>query len=258
MKKTLLFAVLLTLGSSVSAQVSGRKFDRGFGKETSVFVPKGSMTVGSSVSYNHYSAGNGDIGYEVLSLITGLEGELSTVKISPSVFYFIANNTAIGARFGYNYTALDMDGASLSLDSDTGFDLSNHYFKEQGCSGSIALRNYISLFGSRVFGVFNEVRVGGKLTRGKSYQLDGDEKSGTYSDGYALNIGIMPGVTVFVTNGLSFEVALSVLECNYSYVKQTKNQVYTSSMSHFGTTFKPNLLGLSFAIMYYFQIGGKK
>ena len=255
MKKVLLVAILAAVGTMTFAKGPAKKFDRGLGAASAVFVPKGMMTAGTSISYNHYSAGNGDVGYEIMSLITGLEGELSTVKISPAVFYFIGKNTAVGARFGYSYTAMDMDKASISLDADNEFDFSNHYFKSQSYVGQFAVRNYVPLFGSRVFAMFNEVRIGGTKSQGKSFQYDGDEKNGTFSDGYALNIGVYPGVTAFLTNSLSFELALSVLECNYSYTKQTKNQVYTSSLSHFGTTFKPNLLGLSFSIMYYFQVG---
>lgn len=255
MKLVLLTAVLLSAGLSAYAQESDKKFDRGLGDATSVFVPKGMMTAGTSISYNHYSAGNGDIGYELLSLLTGLEGSFSTVKISPAAFYFISNNTAVGARFGYSYTAMDIDSASISLDSDNEFDLSNHYAKNQSYSGQLAFRNYLPLFGSRVFAVFNEIRLGGTKSQSKSYQMDDGEKNGTFSDSYALNIGVYPGITAFMTNSLSFEIALSVLTCNYSYTKQKKNQVYTSSLSHFGTSFKPNLLGLSFSIMYYFQVG---
>ena len=255
MRKILAAALLAVIGTAAFAKEPQKKFDRGLGDASSVFVPKGMMTVGTSISYNRYSAGNGDVGYELMSLITGLEGTLSTVKVSPALFYFIGKNTAVGARFGYSYTAMDMDKASISLDSDNEFDLSNHYFKNQNYSGQFAVRNYVPLFGSRVFAMFNEVRIGGTKTQGKSFQYDGDEKDGTFSDGYALNIGVYPGITAFLTNNLSFEIALSVLECNYSYTKQTKNQVYTSSLSHFGTTFKPNLLGLSFSIMYYLQVG---
>lgn len=255
MRCILLTMMLLLSGMTATAGEPGKKFDRGLGDGTSVFVPKGTMMAGASISYNRYSAGNGDVGYEMMSLLTDLRGTLSTVKVSPAAFYFIAKNTAVGARFGYSYTSLDVDGASISLDSDTDFDLSNHYMKSQSYSGQFAIRNYVPLFGSKVFAVFNEVRVGGKKTQGKSYQLDGEEKNGTYSDGYAMTIGLYPGVTAFITNNFSFELAISVLECNYSYTKQIKNQVYTSSLSHFGTTFKPNLLGLSFAISYYFQLG---
>ena len=255
MKRILLAAMLLSVGMTAFAKNPEKKFDRGLGDASSEFVPKGMMTVGASVSYSRYSAGNGDVGYELASLITGMEGTLATVKVSPAALYFIGKNTAVGARFGYSYTSLDMDNASIDLGDDNAFDLSNHYMKNQKYSGQFAVRNYVPFFGSRVFGMFNEVRIGGTKGQGKAYQLDGDEKNGTFSESYALNIGICPGVTMFLTNNLSFEVSISVLECNYSYTKQTKNQVYTSSLSHFGTTFKPNLLGVGFAIMYYFQAG---
>ena len=254
MKKILLAAMLLSIGTMAVAR-NQEKFDRGLGDASAVFVPKGMMTAGVSISYSHYSAGNGDVGYELMSLITGLEGTLSTVKISPAAFYFIGKNTAVGARLGYSYTSMNLNGASISLGTDNEFDLSNHYVKSQSYSGQFAVRNYVPLFGSRVFGMFNEIRIGGSRGQGKSFQYDGNEKNGTFSESYALTIGIVPGLTMFLTNNLSFEVSISVLECNYSYTKQTKNQVYTSSLSHFGTTFKPNLLGVGFSIMYYFQVG---
>ena len=232
-----------------------KKFDRGFGSASSLFVPKGTMTAGASLSYHRYDAGNGDIGYEFMSLITGVEGTLSTVTISPAVLYFIGNNTAIGARFGYAYTSMDVNGASISLDSDNGFDLSNRFMENQSYSGSVVLRNYLPLFGSKVFAMFNEVRLGCTLGQGKSYQLEDEEKTGTFTASYALKIGLNRGLVAFLTNDFALEVSLSVLELNYSYNNQTKNQVYKSSLSHFGTTFKPNLLSLNFSLMYYFPIG---
>ncbi len=258
MKKIVLMFLMLSVCVKALADEPKKTFDRGLGDASSIFVPKGMMSLGASLSYSRYSAGNGDVGYEMMSLLTGMQGSLSTVKISPAVLYFIAKNTAIGARLGYSYTSLDVDSASISLDDDNSFDLSNHYLRSQSYTAQFAMRNYVPLFGSKVFGMFNEIRVGGTKSYGKSYQMDGEEKNGTFSDTYALNIGVYPGVAVFLTNNFSFEVALSVLECSYSYTKQTKNQVYTSSLSHFGTSFKPNLLGLSFAVNYYFQIGKQR
>lgn len=259
MKRILLIAISAVLAVSAAQakneKTPSQKFDRGFKNESSLFVPKGMIAAGASMAYNRYSAGNGDVGYEMMSMLTGMKGTLSTVKASPAVMYFVSNNTAVGLRFTYSYTAMDMDEASLSLGEDMAFDLSNNYFENQKYTGSLAIRNYIPLFGSKVFAAFNEVRVGGRKVQGKSYKMNEGEKDGIYSDGYAFNLGVVPGVSAFVTNNLSFEVALSVLECNYSYTKQYKNQVYTSSMSHFGTTFKPNLLGVSFAVMYYFRTG---
>ena len=89
--------MLLSVGTMAVAR-NQEKFDRGIGDASAVFVPKGMMTAGASISYSHYSAGNGDVGYELMSLITGLEGTLSTVKISPAAFYFIGKNWIISSK----------------------------------------------------------------------------------------------------------------------------------------------------------------
>lgn len=230
-------------------------FDRGLSQTGSIFIPKGMMTVGTSISFNSYSAGQNDAeGYDIASLLTGVQGKLSTVRVSPAVMYFLKDNFAVGARLGYSYTSMDLDKASLEFGSDTGFDLSNHYYAHQGYSASIVLRNYLPLFGSRIFAMFNEVRLGGGVFQRKTYSMEEGEKDGTYSDGYRLSAGLYPGVTAFLTNNFSFEVSLGVLSCSYSRDTQTKNQVQTSGASHFGTSYKPDLLELSFAMMYHFPV----
>lgn len=257
MKRILIIALAL-LSTIPAAAQKQPAFDRGFNKSNSIFVPKGMMTGGSSISFSKYTAGKGEnAGYDMLSLLTGIEGELSTVRVSPAVFYFIKNNLAVGARLGYSYTSLDLDNASMRLDEDNEFDLSNHYFAHQSYSCSAALRNYIPLFNSRVFAMFNEVRLGGSFSQGKSYQLNDGEKDGTFTDEYTVKIGVYPGLTAFLTNNLSFEIAVGVLTCSYSDSKQKKNQVEAGRLSHFGTSYKPDLLGLTFSMMYYFPIKNK-
>lgn len=254
MKKVLIISILALVAVAASGE-DKQKIDRGFGSTTTLYIPKGTMSTGLSLSYHKYDAGNGDIGYSLLSMIDGLEGSLSTINVAPMVTYFIANNTSIGGRFNYAYTSMDIDKASLSLDDDTNFDFSNHYFNNQKYTGSLIVRNYVPLFGSKIFSIFEEVRLGGFLSQGKSYQYDDDgEKDGTYSNAYGMDIGLYAGLNTFVTNNFAFEVSINLLKCEFSYSKQTENQVYNSSLSHFGTTFKPNLLSLNFAIVYYFQL----
>lgn len=257
MKRILLTAMILLAAVPAVAQKQKKSpaFDRGLSQKASIFIPKGMMTVGSSISFNHYSIGReGTEGYDIASLLTGVQGRLSTVRVSPAVMYFVKDNLALGARLGYSYTSLDLDRAALEFGSDTDFDLSNHYYCGQTYSGSIVMRNYLPLFGSRIFAMFNEVRLGGGIVQKKTYSLDEGEKDGTFSDGYKLNVGLYPGLTAFITNDFSFEVSLGVLSVSYSHDSQTRNQVSTSGASHFGTSYKPDLLELSFAMMYHFPV----
>ena len=247
--------ILLAVIPAAAQKQKSAAFDRGLDNSGSIFIPKGMMTVGSSISFNHYSIGEGGAeGYDIASLLTGIQGKLSTVRVSPAVMYFVKDNMAVGARLGYSYTSMDVDNAAIELDTDTNFDLSNHYYAGQSYFGSAVLRNYLPLFGSRIFAMFNEVRLGGGITQSKTYRLDEGEKDGTYSDGYKINVGLYPGLTAFLTNNFSFEVSLGVLSVSYTRDTQTRNQVETSSYSHFGTTYKPDLLELNFAMMYHFPV----
>lgn len=254
MKRTLLTLTLLLAVLPAVAQ-KAPAFDRGFDKSNALFVPKGMMTVGSSISFNHYSIGQNDAeGYDIASLLTGIQGKLSTVRVSPAFLYFVKDNLAFGARLGYSYTSMDLDNAAFELDTDTSFDLSNHYYSGQGYSCSAVMRNYIPLFGSRIFAMFNEMRLGGGIAQKKVYSMDDGEKNGTYTDSYKINVGVYPGLAAFLTNNLAFEVSVGVLSISYSRDSQTKNQVHTSGYSHFGTSYKPDLLELNFSMMYYFPI----
>lgn len=249
---------MLLAGAGAMAQSSGQSyFDRGLGDMKNVFVPKGTMSVGASLSYSNFDLGSNKGDYSLLSLINGVQGNLSLTRISPSIFYFVKNNTAVGLNFGYTYSQLDLDRASISLGDDLNFDLSNHYYVKQGFSGQIALRTYIPLFESKVFAMFTEFRVGGSQSQGKIYSMYGEEKDGFFEDSYSMNIGMYPGLCAFLTNNFSFEIAVSMLECSYSYTQQIHNQVNESASSNFNASFKPNLLGLNFAVMYYFPLSKK-
>lgn len=257
MKRITLIAAMVLLAALPAAAQKQKTpaFDRGFDKSNALFVPKGMMTVGSSISFHHYSIGQNDVqGYDIASLLTGIQGGLSTVRVSPAFLYFVKDNLAFGARLGYSYTSMDLDRAAFELDSDTSFDLSNHYYSGQSYSCSAVMRNYIPLFGSRIFAMFSEMRLGGGISQKKTYRMEEGEKDGTYSDGYKVNVGVYPGVAAFLTNNLAFEVSVGVLSISYAHDTQTENQVATSGYSHFGTSYKPDLLELSFSMMYYFPV----
>lgn len=74
MKKIVLMFLMLSVGVKALADEPKKTFDRGLGDASSIFVPKGMMSLGASLSYSRYSAGNGDVGYEMMSLLTGMQG----------------------------------------------------------------------------------------------------------------------------------------------------------------------------------------
>ena len=69
-----------------------RPFDRGIGLPSSRFIPKGTLGGGLTVSYSSYNLGNGtdDAGYKMLmSMLSGIDGDMQSFGLAPFVSYFI-------------------------------------------------------------------------------------------------------------------------------------------------------------------------
>lgn len=266
MKKIIIIMLALTVAVAMEAKRDTTRikpFDRGIGHSASVFIPKGSIGAGVALSYSNYNIGNAadDMGYRMLfSLVQGLNGNMMTLGVAPQVSYFIADNLAIGVRFDYNRSNLGLNKADLILTSDLGFSLSDFRYFKQSYTGAVTLRNYIPFGNSKRFAMFAELRALGGYAQSETYMMKNMEdgspyKDGTYQDIYNFEIGVVPGISAFVTNEVALEVSVGLLGFNYQKVKQTANQVYTSEMEKSGANFKINLLALNFGLSFYIPTG---
>ena len=265
MKK--IFIAILTLGVlSVFSAFSKEKkpvepFDRGIGMSRSVFIPKGTVGAGVSFSYNNYSIGNStdDAGYAMLfSLFQDIHGNMMSFGVAPYASYFIADNLSVGVRFDYDRSSLGLGNANISLGDAMSFTLNNfHYFK-QAYTGSVTLRNYMPIADSRRFALFTEVRATGGYAQSETYKLDEGDKFGTYQDIYQFELGLVPGITAFVTNEVAVEVSIGLLGFNYQKVEQVTNQVERSEMENSGANFKINLFSIGFGMSFYIPTGAHR
>ena len=265
MKK--IFIAILTLGFlSVFSAFSKEKepvepFDRGIGMSRSVFIPKGTVGAGVSFSYNNYSIGNStdDAGYAMLfSLFQDIHGNMMSFGVAPYASYFIADNLSVGVRFDYDRSSLGLGNANISLGDAMSFTLNNfHYFK-QSYTGSVTLRNYMPIADSRRFALFTEVRATGGYAQSETYKLDEGDKFGTYQDIYQFELGLVPGITAFVTNEVAVEVSIGLLGFNYQKVEQVTNQVERSEMENSGANFKINLFSIGFGMSFYIPTGAHR
>ena len=90
MKKILSIIALALVfsASSFATEKQNDEFERGVGKMNSVFIPKGYIGGGLNFSYNTLDLGNAanDAGYSMLfSLLSGIQAEMQTLGVSPSV-----------------------------------------------------------------------------------------------------------------------------------------------------------------------------
>ena len=231
-----------------------KPFDRGIGLPSSRFIPKGTIGGGLTVSYSSYALGNGtdDAGYKMLfSMLSGIDADMQSFGLAPFVSYFIADNISIGVRFDYDYSDLDLGTAGLNLGDMLSMNVQDIGYTKQSYMGAIALRDYIPIADSKRFAMFAELRAAGGYAQSESFRMENGGKFGTYQDIYKCSIGLVPGLTCFVTNELAIEASVGVLGYEFQKVVQTTNQVEVSQMVNNSANFRINLLSINMGMSFY-------
>ena len=175
------------------------RFDREIQK--TVFVPKGTWLCGASIS-------DASKDYKNLNtlLVKDIDADGYSFGVTPIVGYFVANNVAVGARFAYNRSKIDLRNFDLNLGSNFNIKLKDYYYLDHDFQVIGFARTYMSLGGSKVFGFFSEMRAAygrsqAKMTTGQygphslRASLDGG-RGATRSAGLQLQVdrpGHQPG-----------------------------------------------------------------
>lgn len=263
MKRFLVVISFLAMFASMQVTAKEKEpvepFDRGIDRGKSVFIPKGTIGAGVSFSYNNYSLGNAtdDAGYQMLfSLLQDIHGNMLSFGIAPYASYFFADNLAVGVRFDYDRSSLGLGNANVSLGDALSLSLNNFNYMKQSYTASVTLRNYMPIAASKRFALFTELRSTGGYAQSQTYKwLETGDKSGTYQDIYQFELGLVPGLTVFITNEVAVELSVGLLGLNYQKVEQITNQVERSEMENSGINFKINLFSLGLGMSFYIPTG---
>lgn len=238
---TLIGAAALALPVAVNAQEQFRR-----GLEQVSFIPKGQWITGVSVNY---SQSNQDK-YQFL-IVEDINGDTYSFKVSPTLMYCFKDNLAAGGKFSYTRSRARLNSASVILDGETSYDADHLYAITSNYYGTAVFRNYISLGTGMRFGMFNEVQLelgGGqsKLTNGS-----GEDFTGTFERNFTLNIGLTPGMVMFLNNYSAIEVNIGVLGFGYTDTKSTTDRIYVAHRKSKHANFKINLFSVSFGCVFY-------
>lgn len=214
--------------------------------EQIAFVPKGQWIGGVSVSYSQATQNR----YQFL-IIENLSGDTYTFKVSPMVMFAFKNNLAAGLRFAYSRSRTRLDNADIVLDSETNYNMDNLYSINHSYTGTMAFRQYMSLGGTTRFGFFNEVQLALGGGQSKICSGSGVNLTGTYSTNFSFDVGLAPGLIVFLNNYSALEVNVGVLGFNYTKNNFITDQVYYANMRHSSANFKINLFSITFGVAFY-------
>lgn len=220
------------------------EFKRGL--EQVSFIPKGQWITGVSVSFSQSNQNR----YQFL-IIENLSGDAYTFKVSPMLMYAFKSDMAAGGKFAYTRTRTRLDQADIVLDSESDYGVDNLYAISQNYSAMACFRNYFSLGKQRRFGFFNEVQlqIGGgqsKICNGRGVDL-----TGTFEDNWNVNIGLAPGMIMFLNNYSAIEVNVGVLGFNYNHTKATTDQIYLAKRESKSANFRINLFSIMFGVAFY-------
>lgn len=230
--------------SGVFISHSQEKFKRNI--ETVNFLPKGQWITGVSVSYSQSNQDN----YQFL-IVEGIDGDIYSFKVTPTLMYAFKDNLAAGGKFGYSRSRTSLDKAKVVIDSETGYTAENFYMISQDYSAMGVLRNYFSFGRSKRFGMFGELQLEMGFGQSKLRNGKGEDFTGSFQDNFSLNVGVAPGLVMFLNNYSAIEVNVGVLGVSYNHTKQKTDQVYVSNYSSTNANFKINIFSISFGVLFY-------
>lgn len=233
-----------TQSDSVAAPQQLKEFERDI--EMTTFVPKGQWIAGVSVSYSQSSQDN----YQFL-VIENLNGDTYNFKVSPMVLYAFRDNLAAGGKFAYSRNRIKLDKAHFVLDSETDYDVDHLYSISHNFSAMGAFRNYLSLGGGTRFGLFNEVQMEVGTGQSKIEKGTGVDFTGTYERTWNFNVGLAPGLVMFLNNYSAIEVNVGVLGFNYQHARSVTDRIYVAHRNMKSANFRVNLFSITFGCTFY-------
>ncbi len=277
MKKLSLLIAALMVCLAASAQSPIKKIMERFDdpeRGHTVFIEKGSRTMGISGSYRNIRAGGyvDSDGFDVFSLLNMGAGQAHIWTVSPKFNWFLANDFALGLRLDYSGYWIDTD-VRLDLrevvgkffektevvdpSTDEGkaalealnLTISNRHWHQHSGGVSLTARKYLSFFGSKTFAVFGEGRLYGRF--------------GITTLRISKNIGVglkgAVGLAVKLREGSLITASIPIVGLEYSLLLQDKKTTVVKNdarLSSFRVARDLDLIGLQIA--YSRVIGPKK
>jgi len=229
---------------SVASPAAVEEFDRDV--ESVVFIPKGQWVAGLSVAYSQSSQND----YQFL-IVENLSGDTYSFKVTPMLCYMVKDDLGFGANFSYTRSLAKLSTADFVLGADAEYGIEKLYRLSHNYYASVFMRNYFSLGNSKRFGFFSQLQC--QLGGGQSKLMTGtgESLSGVYETNFSLDIGLTPGLMVFLNNYSAVEVNIGVLGFSYMHTKSISDRIYQAHRRSKSANFRINLFSITFGVAFY-------
>ncbi len=218
------------------------RYDRGL--KNYLFIPKGDWQFGLNASFGEFDTED----MQLLSIMKDFDFKAKVYSVKPMVSYFFNNNQSVGVRLNYTQADADLGSMVVDFDEDINFDIKNVSFDCHMYSASIFYRRYIGLGLDKRFAIYNEaaLNIGGGSSTFKRYY--NNILRDTRSDVFEASLNFSPGVCMFITDNVNFNVAFDVLGLYLRDESQKTNGVEEGSRFSSGANFRFNLFSINFGI----------
>ena len=219
---------------------------RGMSNPNAVFVEKGTRSIGISAGWNSWNA-QGEDGVDLLGIISGVKGSVNLFDVTAGGAWFVKDNLSVGLRVGFSDARADIDSTRF-----LGNDERDRHLIREALKGSVTCRQYLPLFDGRIIALFVEGRLTGQTGFYKNYNMTAQGKEGSYTGTGGVSLGFYPGVSVFATDRISFELSLPLLEGGYAWNDESFTSSADATLDHGYVRFKPSLIGLDMGLIFHF------
>ena len=224
-----------------------RYYDRGYEiVPSSPFLKQGTWMAGGTVSYTQHL----DKDYDFL-IISGINSIGYNISVNPKAMYMLRDNMGVGVKMSYSRNMLDLASAGISF-SEISMNAKDCYQIQHRYGLQTFCRAYIPFAGIKRIAMFADLVLGGSFKQGKAFNAGGESVTGTYAQGFGLELAVDPGIITFLTERLALEMNVRVFGLSYGWVNQIHNQV-ENGHSDFGSAgFMINPLSIGVGMSYYF------
>ncbi|MDR1760200.1 MAG: hypothetical protein LBR60_06715 [Fibrobacter sp.] len=207
-------------------------------------IAKGHILAGPTVSLLQAEASEIDV---FIADLYELDGYTFTVEAFAG--YFFRDGLAAGLRGGYERTYYTIDFDLLEDIADVS---QRRKYMSNGFFVQPFLRNYLKIFDSHLIYFFNETNLKFYYSSGISQVDDHEDLTKAVTNNYGLEVGLNPGLTIFLTKGFAFETSIGLLGLSSNYITIEENGEKRSKMNYNIIDFKVSLLSLDFSLVYFF------
>lgn len=243
-KATLLLFTILT-GISAFAQKSERGV-ASIGPDAVPYIDKKEYSIGGTFSLSKHSNINNRV-----VVVEGINSGGYSLSIKPTFIAGVYKNVSVGVSAYYTRNFLDIASAGLKF-KDVSLNVKDYYTLNHEGGVRVFGRYYLPIGKSARVALFADLGIEGYYGQGKITSNQNGAIVGTYQTDWGVNLGVFPGISVYITKHFAMEASLGYLSVGYNKVDQVHNQVAEGSASSLPTYLLINPLSLSIGAYFPF------